>query len=444
MNNRRILVIDDDPFVHRVLKRILERATPAFAVDCTADGLDGIARITAARAGALPYALVFVDMNMAGLSGFDTVEHVWKVDADAQIVICTGSSEHSWADFQERLGKPDALLVIKKPFESIEVLQAALALTTKWTLARRSRALVDDLEAAVLARTAKLEEVNQKLAGELAWRDRIENELRLAHRLEAVGQLAAGIAHEINTPIQYVGDNLHFITEATNELVAVVDRVRAIALSHGGEGAEAELAAVEAAADLGYLRTELPRSLESIQTGVRRIGGIVSAMKELSHPGHGEASEADINHTLDSALAVTANAYRYVADVDKALGEIPRVNCHIGELSQVFLNLIVNAAQAMEGPREQRGKLGVRTTVDGSDVVVSISDTGCGIPAEHRNRVFDAFFTTKEVGRGTGQGLAIAHAIIVERHGGALWFDSAIGQGTTFHVRIPIAGRRAA
>jgi signal transduction histidine kinase len=450
--DRRILVIDDDPLVHRTLKRILSRVPTAtrssgaaFAVEATCDGREGVKLIDTARAEGSPFALVFVDLNMAGLSGMDTVERVWEVDRDTQIVICTGSSEHSWADFHQRLGRPDALLIIKKPFDNVEVMQAAHALTTKWTLQRQSRALVDDLEAAVQLRTAKLEELNRKLAEEISWRDRIENELRLAHRLEAVGQLAAGIAHEINTPIQYVGDNLHFIKESSTELVGVVDRVRLIAIEYGGAAAEARLAEIEETADLGYLKAELPRALESIQHGVQRIGGIVSAMKELSHPGQVDADAADINRTLDNALQVTANAYRYVADVDKELGPLPKVNCHIGELSQVFLNLIVNAAQAMEGqPRAERGKLGIRTTVDGSDIVVSISDTGCGIPHENRNRVFDAFFTTKEVGRGTGQGLAIAHAIVVERHGGMLWFDSKVGLGTTFHVRIPIAGRRAA
>jgi two-component system, NtrC family, sensor kinase len=446
VSNRHILVIDDEPSVHRVLKRILERAAvQAFQVDCTTDGHDGLRRISEALAKDTPYSMIFVDMNMAGLSGLDTVEKIWQIDGDAQIVICTGSSDTSWADFQQRLCKPDALLVIKKPFESIEVLQAAHALTTKWMLARRSRAMVDDLEAAVVARTAKLEEVNRKLAEEITWRDRIETELRLAHRLEAVGQLAAGIAHEINTPIQYVGDNLHFIKESTTELVAAIERITTVARSHGGAAAEAEIAEVAEQADLGYLATELPRALESIQGGVRRIASIVSAMKELSHPGSGEPTEADINRTIDNALQVTANAYRYVADVDKQLGALPQVLCHIDELSQVFLNLIVNAAQAMEGRGDdRRGKLGIATVVDGDDVVVSISDTGCGIPHEHRNRVFDAFFTTKEVGRGTGQGLAIAHAIVVERHGGTLWFDTVVGHGTTFHIRLPIVGRRAA
>ncbi|HSR99252.1 MAG TPA: ATP-binding protein, partial [Kofleriaceae bacterium] len=143
---------------------------------------------------------------------------------------------------------------------------------------------------------------------------------------------------------------------------------------------------------------------------------------------------------IESALEISATSYRPVADLEKELAPLPPVTCFIGELGQVFLNLIVNAAQAMEG--QPRGKLSVRSAVDGDHVVVSVADTGGGIPPEIRERIFDPFFTTKEVGRGTGQGLAIARSIVVDRHGGSLSFDTAAGQGTTFVIRIPIEGPR--
>jgi signal transduction histidine kinase len=203
-----------------------------------------------------------------------------------------------------------------------------------------------------------------------------------------------------------------------------------------------ELTRLASEADLDYLAREIPPSLDSVNDGVARIARIVRAMKELAHPGPREATAVDLAHALQNALDVTAAAYRYVADVETDLAAMPAVVCFGSELNQVFLNLIVNAAHAMEDRHAGRGVLGVRTRVEGEFAVIAISDTGDGIPDVNRDRVFDAFFTTKEVGRGTGQGLAISRAIVVDRHGGTLTFDSTLGIGTTFFVRIPIAGPR--
>ncbi|MEO7730907.1 MAG: ATP-binding protein, partial [Kofleriaceae bacterium] len=183
---------------------------------------------------------------------------------------------------------------------------------------------------------------------------------------------------------------------------------------------------------------ELPGALDAIQGGIQRISSIVRAMKELSHPGTGDARVADINRAIESALEISANSYRSVADLEKQLAPLPPVTCFVAELGQVFLNLIVNAAHAMEG--QERGKLKVTSEVDGAHIVISIADTGGGIPPEIQQRIFDPFFTTKEVGRGTGQGLSIARAIIVDRHRGSLSFDSIAECGTTFVIRIPIEG----
>jgi signal transduction histidine kinase len=202
------------------------------------------------------------------------------------------------------------------------------------------------------------------------------------------------------------------------------------------------LQAIAGSADLEYLTQEIPSSLDSVRDGVSRIAHIVRAMKELAHPGPREASAIDLPRALQNALDVTAATYRYLADVETQFAQTPPVVCFGSDLNQVFLNLIVNAAHAMEDKRAGRGKLGVRTRVDGDQVEIAISDTGAGIPEALRDRIFDAFFTTKEVGRGTGQGLAISRTIVVDRHGGTLTFDSQVGVGTTFYVRIPIAGPR--
>jgi signal transduction histidine kinase len=271
----------------------------------------------------------------------------------------------------------------------------------------------------------------------------MEAELRLAQKLEAVGQLAAGVAHEINNPIQYVGDSLQFISEGVRAIVDMAEAMRTVAVAARGPATTAlvdQLLAITETADLAYVAQEMTPALESVQQGVRRVAKIVRAMKELSHPGARDAIVTDINRALANALELTANQYKYVADLQTDFGELPPVACYPSDLNQVFLNLIVNAVHAMEDRPGRRGTLGIKTRLDGNDVVVSISDTGTGIPEAIQTRIYDAFFTTKDVGRGTGQGLAIARSIVVERHGGSLGFDTDPKIGTTFHVRIPAAG----
>jgi signal transduction histidine kinase len=169
-------------------------------------------------------------------------------------------------------------------------------------------------------------------------------------------------------------------------------------------------------------------------------------MKEFAHPPQKEMAPADLNRAILSTLTVARNEYKYIADVETEFAELPMVVCHLSEINQVVLNIVVNAAHAIEDmvrDTQQRGRITVRTMVDGSDVVISISDTGGGIPEHVRSRIFDPFFTTKEVGRGTGQGLAIARNAVRDKHGGDLSFETKLGQGTTFFIRLPIAGRAA-
>ncbi|HEY0190693.1 MAG TPA: ATP-binding protein [Kofleriaceae bacterium] len=423
---RRILFVDDDRGLHRAVSYMLR----AFDVSSAFDGPSALAEVEAGVIRRDDYALVILDLNMPGWGGIETLQRIWRLVPDLQAIFCTGGSVDP-GELEAEFGDTDALLVLKKPFAAVELTQAAHALTTKWRLQRAARVHVDELEAAVRARTAQLEAANKRLAEGIAWRDRVESDMRVSHRLEAVGQLAAGIAHEINNPLQYVGDQLEFVSEATNDLLHAVDRLHDRA---------AEPPALETI-DLPYLARELPGALTAIQGGVQRISSIVRAMKELSHPGTGDARVADINRAIEGALEISANTYRGVADLDKHLETLPPVTCFIAELGQVFLNLIVNAAHAMEG--RPRGVLTVRSWTEHDCVMISFADTGGGIPAEIQQRIFDPFFTTKEIGRGTGQGLAIARAIVVDRHGGQLLFDTAAGRGTTFTLRIPIAGPRA-
>jgi PAS domain S-box-containing protein len=287
---------------------------------------------------------------------------------------------------------------------------------------------------------------------DLSERKRLEMELGQAQKLEAVGRLAAGIAHEINTPIQFVGDNVRFLSDGFGSLGRVLNAYRALAAAARRGAIDPlllhEVEAAERREDLAYLGEEIPKAFDQTLEGVQRVATIVGAMKEFARRDtEAEKSPADLNRALASTLTVARNELRYVAEVETEFGDLPPVVCDIGDLNQVFLNLLVNAAHAIAdvvGNTGERGRIRVRTSVDGDSVVVGISDTGKGIPEDIGPKIFDPFFTTKEVGLGSGQGLAIARNIVVDKHGGSLTFESTVGRGTTFFVRLPINAASAA
>ncbi|MBX3229234.1 MAG: HAMP domain-containing histidine kinase [Labilithrix sp.] len=265
-----------------------------------------------------------------------------------------------------------------------------------------------------------------------------EERRAVGHRqkLEEVGRLAAGIAHEINTPVQFVSDNVHFLQSSFETVTDLVTRLVALASS--------EDAAREAVADAdwGYLGDEIPCAIKQTLEGLTRVASIVRSMKNFAHNDRGEATETDLNAVLRTTLTVAGHELKSIAHTVEDFGDIPRVVCCRGELSQVFLNLIVNAAHATADVVKRTGVLGriaVSTALDGDHVVVAVSDTGGGIPDHAQGHIFEPFFTTKDPGRGTGQGLALAFGV-VKKHGGTLRFETEQGAGTTFFVRLPIAG----
>jgi two-component system, NtrC family, sensor kinase len=286
---------------------------------------------------------------------------------------------------------------------------------------------------------------------DISERKLIHDQLSQAQKLESIGQLAAGIAHEINTPAQYVGDNTQFIKDSLGDLFGAFTKYhQLVAAAKEGPLSSGLIAEVEAAAeeaDTDYLISEIPPAIENALEGIERISSIVQALKEFAHPGVKEKTHANINHCLETTIIVARNEYKYVADLHTDLmPHLPEVWCRPNELNQVFLNLIVNAAHAIADFRPDdnapKGRITVRTRMDGDNaVVVEIEDTGAGIPDVIRDRVFDPFFTTKVVGKGTGQGLAIARSIVVDKHGGTLRFESEVGVGTTFFIQLPIDNR---
>lgn len=293
---------------------------------------------------------------------------------------------------------------------------------------------------AKLAQQREQRELQEKLYEEMRERERMAIELRLAQKLESVGRLAAGIAHEINTPIQYIGDSVSFLQAAQLDLDRLLQAYRDVA---GSSNEAASRIAKEI--DLEFLSREMPKAFERTLEGVERVAAIVRAMKEFAHPDALEHSSADLNHALETTLTVAHNEYKYSAQIETRLGELPLVPCNVGELNQVFLNLIVNAAHAIaeSGKSADTGRITIATATAAGHVEISIADNGCGIPPEHLDKIFDPFFTTKPVGKGTGQGLAIARSIIAEKHGGHIDVHSVVGEGTRFLLRLPIAGRQA-
>ena len=284
---------------------------------------------------------------------------------------------------------------------------------------------------------------------DLTEQKQLESRLIQAQKLEGIGQLAAGIAHEINTPTQYVLSNTGFLETSFGDLMQLMEAHRGFAAT----AAERELlpeqvddlANLAEELDLEFLAEEIPKALSANRDGMERISKIVLSIKEFSHPGQEDMQPADLNKAIENTVIVASNEWKYVAEMDLDLDpDLPPVDCIIGEINQVILNLIVNAAQAMgEGTEEGEGPKGIisiSTRQHGELAEIRVSDNGPGIPKAILGRVFDPFFTTKDPGKGTGQGLSLAYRAIVKNHNGDIAVDSREGEHTTFTIRIPLDG----
>jgi len=460
----RVLIVDDVRSIHHDFQKVLCPETdhprlreleeslftahprhvnsPTFRLDHAYQGVEAEQLVRASLESADRYAVAFVDMRMPpGWDGVETIEHVWAADPNVQVVICSAHSDRDWGEVLARLGQPDKVLVLKKPFETVEILQSTTALSRKWSIERDLREQMHQMELAIVARTQDLEHANELLRDEIKHRTQVESELGLVQKLEAVGRLASGIAHEINTPIQYIGDSVYFLTTAFEEVTGFIDaQARALAAGAGPGADQAAAREYLESIDLAFLREEIPRAIARTAEGANRVGQIVRAMKEFAHPVIFEKSLADVNHALETTIVIAHNELKYVATVETDFGDIPQVNCNVSELNQVFLNILVNAAHALAeaGKVTTTGRILVSTRQVGRSVEIKFADNGAGISKDVINKIYDPYFTTKPIGRGSGQGLAIARTIVVDKHGGRIEVESERGQGTCFTLTLPM------
>jgi signal transduction histidine kinase len=275
---------------------------------------------------------------------------------------------------------------------------------------------------------------------------RMLRELAQGQRLESVGRIAAGVAHEINTSVQFISDSVRFVRHALRDVPHALADYRSLAadaLSGKDVTAAARKAAdTDEAADVDYFLKNAPEALDRALEGISRVGSIVRSMTEFAHPDSRTKADVDLNRAIRTTLNMARNEYKSVAELETDFGDIPTVHCHPGDINQVVLNLLLNAAHAISDVVDgghSKGRIVVRTRAIGGYVEISITDTGDGIPEDVRGRIFEPFVTTKEVGRGTGQGLALSRGIVVEKLKGSLHFETETGKGTTFFIRLPVA-----
>jgi len=449
--NRRILLIDDTPSIHDDFRKILMPAVESnqalddmesalfgdtakaqaqvFELHSAYGGEEGLQLLVTAMANKQPYALAFVDMRMPqGWDGAKTIEELWKVAPDLQVVVCTAYSDYSWEDLLERLHAHDRLLILKKPFDNIEVQQMANTLANKWDMARRASLQTAHLEQLVEQRT-------QALQLEIDERKHLESQLVQSEKLASLGQLAAGVAHEINNPVGFISSNLSTLDGYFNQLQQMLDAYRTVEDSLASGTQRDQLKAMRDEVELDFLKEDIPILIRESKEGISRVIQIVKDLKNFSRVDNDQTWQfANLQQGIDSTLNIVASELKYKADVVKHYAPLPEIECLASQLNQVVMNLVINAAQAM-GP--ERGTITISNGVEGEHVWLEVADNGCGIAPESVQKIFDPFFTTKPVGEGTGLGLSLSYGI-VKKHRGDISVSSEPGKGTTFRVVLPI------
>lgn len=346
------------------------------------------------------------------------------------------------AEYERKLRARDKTIeVLKKRIQQ----QADGSTTSSFALLEQNLSLGK----VIALKTEEVERERQELQKALTDLRQAQSQLLQAQKMESIGQLAAGIAHEINTPTQYVADNIGFIDLATTSLLTLLEKtLKVVDAARAGQPADGLVAEVDAAvkkAKLDYLRRQIPEALAQSKEGLEHVARIVSAMKEFSHPSNGGKELLDIRDVINTTVTVARSEWKYVAELEtRYADDLPQVSCMRDMIGQVILNLVVNAAHAIadtlqSGVRD-KGKIRIMVKRAGEQhIAISVADDGGGIPEAIRGRIFDPFFTTKPVGKGTGQGLAIAYSTVVDKHGGEIRCDSEVGRGTCFTIRLPLS-----
>jgi signal transduction histidine kinase len=406
----RVLLVDDQAMIGEAIRRALKGQADLEFLYCG----DPVRAIEVAQE--FKPTVILQDLVMPGVDGLTLLRQYRGNAGTANIPVVVLSTKEDPAVKSEAFasGASDYLIKLPDPIELIARIR------------HHSKAYLNQLQrdAAYLERAAAQEQVLR-----IALQQQQLEEM-VVQRLDSVGQLAAGVAHEINTPVQYIGDNIRYVRDSVQELLDRVEKLQG-----------AQQPAMTDDADLLFMKTNLPQALTSSMDGLARISVIVNSLKEFSRPDQGEMCACDLNKTVHDTLIVASGDYNSVAELETHFGELPPVTCFAAEMHQALLNLVANAADAIGEVFKitgGKGRLTVSTSRENGDALIRITDTGAGIPEDIHQKIFDPFFTTKEVGKGIGQGLTIARNIIVRKHGGALSFQSDPGKGTTFIVRLPI------
>ena len=427
----RVLVVDDDPIL---LTRIKYQAAKFVSeIEVAVDGVAGLELWHQWKPD-----VVVTDIFMPRMNGLEMSKAIKAADPDAQIIVITSDSDgesllNALSIGVERyITKPvDMHLLADAIGKCVRDRQQAEELRLTRQIAALTKALQQELEEKQHAEEA----LKKEKAEQLVLINRLEeahNQLLQAEKMASIGQLAAGVAHEINNPIGFVNSNLGVLQSYVQKLLNLVGAYEKYEPELSTESIEA-LNALKQETDLGYLRDDISDLLSESLGGLQRVKRIVQDLKDFSHISDSEMLWANLEDGLESTLNVVWNELKYKAEVVKDYGKLPEVECIPSQLNQVFMNLLVNAAQAIQ----EHGKITLRTRQEGDKVRIEIADTGCGIPQEIINRIFDPFFTTKPVGTGTGLGLSITHGII-RKHNGRIDVSSEPGKGTTFSITIPI------
>ncbi|MDX1837275.1 hybrid sensor histidine kinase/response regulator [Legionella taurinensis] len=452
MEQHRLLVVDDNEAIHKDFQKILginqtsdgplnaynrlfkqleqenSIETPLFDMDSAYQGEEALELVSQACSSEKPYALAFVDIRMPpGWDGIYTIKQLWEVDPHLQVVICTAYSDYSFDEIYQQLQGSDNFIILKKPFDIIEIRQLASTMTKKWSLAKQAREYIALSE-------EKLAKNYEELKGLYNELQSTQSQLVQHSKLVAIGQLAAGIAHEINNPIAYVASNTKTLSDYT-EVIKLVLKNMEHQLNQTQEAAELKnyWQQLTKEKNLSFILEDIADLIKESGEGLRRVSEIVNDLKFFSHTDEGEMQKANINECIDVTLKMIWNELKYKCTVKKEYGDLPAITCNPRQLNQVFMNLLVNAGQAIV----EQGEITITTGVEGNHVFIAIKDTGSGISPENMEKLFDPFFTTKPVGTGTGLGLSISYNI-VQKHEGQIKVASKEGEGTTFTVYIPM------